>query len=540
MTADELETALSALREARGAVDDYRVEARIEDAIDHALAARGRVQVESDEVAEEAVDVDMVDVVDDDQGDDTDSEEPDEQAEETADEHACDVAGCDYATDTERGLAIHQGRAHSNDDDDADGADEPTTREQVLGWLDTVVDVDEPFQAGDIADDLDLHPVAVANCLGGIRDAADAPIDVAMRATSGQQAAEWRVLGRDDGDVDDADADEGGDDEDDEDDSDEDDDPDGDAGDHADDDAPDRWCGFCGAGPFAGDAGVEAHHDGEDHPGEPVAREDDPADADWVAATERRGETDDDHETLANVTVHPDNEGLRIQFGGRVGDYLDAEFATVTEDDIGYVLVAGDRDEGLTRSIQPDGRLEFRDTALDYLGVESGDEIEAIADGDQIRLLPHHTDEPFDPETARGDYQKRCPRCDIVCESSVEWDVHRTEAHDAPQSTLGLEPGEFEGIVEAADEVSDIVEAVSFGPEKTLRLLGVYGLEDVIGGGVELSDLNDFEFDGVVHDQEPADETEVDDPEPDEEPEPEPARTFNTPYAPDALQEGGS
>jgi hypothetical protein len=37
-----------------------------------------------------------------------------------ADTYDCDVGDCDYSTDSERGLAIHQGRSHQDDDSDSD------------------------------------------------------------------------------------------------------------------------------------------------------------------------------------------------------------------------------------------------------------------------------------------------------------------------------------------------------------------------------------------------------------------------------------
>jgi hypothetical protein len=111
MSGDELETALTALREARGTVDDVRALQAIEDAIDDVLVAHGRVRVDHLPAAEPAEAA-------------PDSSDDDVAAEDDApDEHACDVDGCDYATDTERGLAIHQGRVHDGDGDVDSGDD---------------------------------------------------------------------------------------------------------------------------------------------------------------------------------------------------------------------------------------------------------------------------------------------------------------------------------------------------------------------------------------------------------------------------------
>lgn len=100
---------------------------------------------------------------------------------------------------------------------------------------------------------------------------------------------------------------------------------------------------------------------------------------------------------------------------------------------------------------------------------------------------------------ARGydSFPRDCGECGVSCDSSLEWKVHRVEEHDVDLADH-TDPGEFEEIVERADSLSDIVDDTGWSPTKVLRVLGVYGLDDlVVGGDVELSDLSEWEFDGI-------------------------------------------
>jgi hypothetical protein len=110
-------------------------------------------------------------------------------------------------------------------------------------------------------------------------------------------------------------------------------------------------------------------------------------------------------------------------------------------------------------------------------------------------------DEPDQKDGAQltdDTYPRDC-HCGATLQNSLELAVHRTEEHGVPQERIGhLEQGEFEAIVQDADDIAEIAEAVSFGIEKTMRMLGVYGLADVVGAtDLELSDITDFEFEGV-------------------------------------------
>lgn len=130
--------------------------------------------------------------------------------------------------------------------------------------------------------------------------------------------------------------------------------------------------------------------------------------------------------------------------------------------------------------------------------------------GDDVHVDADHEDKDADEQgdvatdDVEGDENesKGFPRdchCGATLEDSLELAVHRTEVHGVPQGTLDhLEPGEFEDIVRDAATLQDILDATGWSPERTLRALGVYGLADVVGpDGIELSDLDDYEFEGI-------------------------------------------
>jgi len=74
--------------------------------------------------------------------------------------------------------------------------------------------------------------------------------------------------------------------------------------------------------------------------------------------------------------------------------------------------------------------------------------------------------------------------CGVVCEDELSRQIHRTEAHGAPQAKFGhLQPGEFETLVAQSETVSELADALESGYERTLRALGIYGFEDVVTGG---------------------------------------------------------
>ena len=99
------------------------------------------------------------------------------------------------------------------------------------------------------------------------------------------------------------------------------------------------------------------------------------------------------------------------------------------------------------------------------------------------------------------DSEKSYPRecgCGETCAGTLEYHVHRLEEHGDTSAELDfLEPGAFESIVADAESVGEVIEACSWSRERTLRLLGIYGLSDVVGGSTDISDINAVEFEGV-------------------------------------------
>jgi len=73
--------------------------------------------------------------------------------------------------------------------------------------------------------------------------------------------------------------------------------------------------------------------------------------------------------------------------------------------------------------------------------------------------------------------------CGVACESQLERVIHRTEAHGVPQAKLNsLAQGEFLKRVRTSDSVTELAQSLNVGTEKTLRMLGIYGIEYAGGG----------------------------------------------------------
>ena len=126
------------------------------------------------------------------------------------------------------------------------------------------------------------------------------------------------------------------------------------------------------------------------------------------------------------------------------------------------------------------------------------EESDPSPDDDVDEVEDDVSDGADEPEPDEETFPREC-HCGATLEDSLELAIHRTEEHEVPQSTLDhLDPGEFEEIVEEADGLQDVLAEVSWSTERTLRMLGIYGLEEVVGSGDrELSDVTDVEFEGV-------------------------------------------
>lgn len=327
------------------------------------------------------------------EGADDDPDEPEDSSE--GDVVECDVEGCDYETDTERGLAIHQGRVH----DDGDR----TLEEQIA----TILEDEGELTSSDIELLLETSSSHYTNVLSRMQredrvESRPDPDDRRRRLyrLADQDVEQQMEDGPDDEDRDDPTdvPEDGSEDDGSEDDGSEDADGEEDA-DGDEDGGPDPfrklWCGHCGAGPYQGERALRIHHGKASHEGEIEPLEEPPE--------------DEEHSPPA------DGQG-----------------------------------------------------------------------GDPVHEQPEGDDEST-PRTCG---------CGVVCETHPEYVVHRVEAHGV-ERTRHPGPGEFEAIVEEADSVSEIANEAGWTNQKVLRMLGVYGLGDVVGGDVELSDLSEWEFEGV-------------------------------------------
>ena len=151
------------------------------------------------------------------------------------------------------------------------------------------------------------------------------------------------------------------------------------------------------------------------------------------------------------------------------------------------------------------GGGEADDTQEGEDGEDADESIDDLLDGPE----PDGDEEEVD-DADQGDADEvpeyRSCSCGETFADSLEYYVHRTEDHGKPQQALGhLEPDEFEETVNDVDGVQELADELGFSTERTLRILNVYGLEDAVGpGDVEISNVNDFEFDGVVDDHDVA------------------------------------
>ena len=138
------------------------------------------------------------------------------------------------------------------------------------------------------------------------------------------------------------------------------------------------------------------------------------------------------------------------------------------------------------------------DDAVESSSDDVDEEPDSSPDDDVDEVEDDVSDGADEPEPDEETFPREC-HCGATLEDSLELAIHRTEEHEVPQSTLDhLEPGEFEEIVEDADGIQDVLAEVSWSTERTLRMLGIYGLEEVVGtGDRELSDVTDVEFEGV-------------------------------------------
>jgi hypothetical protein len=117
-----------------------------------------------------------------------------------------------------------------------------------------------------------------------------------------------------------------------------------------------------------------------------------------------------------------------------------------------------------------------------------GDEWAAISELDQHDQAATDAMQTsgFAADDAEADDERRSDpwvcSCGVACEDRLEWNIHRTEAHGVPQKHHNsLTQGEFLERVRNSDSVTELAASLNVGTEKTLRMLGIYGVEYVGG-----------------------------------------------------------
>jgi len=73
--------------------------------------------------------------------------------------------------------------------------------------------------------------------------------------------------------------------------------------------------------------------------------------------------------------------------------------------------------------------------------------------------------------------------CGVVCQTQLEREIHRMEAHGDPQTRLNsLKQGKFVDLVRKVDSVTGLAESLDCSTNRTLRILGIYGLKGAVAG----------------------------------------------------------
>jgi hypothetical protein len=229
-------------------------------------------------------------------------------------------------------------------------------------------------------------------------------------------------------------------------------------------------CQFCGARIFGDD-----DDDGEELTASAIA---------IVDALEEHGEmtTDEMAERagLATSTVY--NYLADLQANGRIESRPDPDHSQRQRYSLAH-QDPHDRGDGQRDADSSESEADPRGESATATG--TGDDRDG--DGD---------DDDADDGTDSHGQVREC-ECGQTFDGRLEYTIHRTEAHESPQRRLDyLEPGEFEEAVEAADSVQDVADAVGWSTARVLRVLGIYGI-DIVDEDVELSDINDVDFDGV-------------------------------------------
>lgn len=381
----------------------------------------------------------------------------------------CDVDGCRYSTNSRRSLSIHQSRAHADEGSEqfwcSKCGDGPSTKIGVKTHNGNKHSGEPEFQKVPPAPDADDQRYCGYCAFGpaterGVRVHHGSTADTENVHGEDADVVDYETLldrlGVDHDDVD-ASVEAA-----------QTDDQDTAEGETGGDESPDDvYCGVCGYGPSS-DAGVGRHHGlQDDHDG----------DAEKIGPAKHRerfgDEPSPDDDEAGDDTENPETASITTTCNGE-----DSASAADKADD-----QENDVDNAESEPVQEDDE-------------EAADVSEEDAE--------EPSDQPDVDESDQedGDREWTFPRdchCGATLQDSLELAIHRTEEHGVPQASLDhLEPGEFEAIVEDAASIQDIVAELGRSTERVLRMLGLYGLGDVVGAtDMELSDITDFEFEGI-------------------------------------------
>jgi hypothetical protein len=247
--------------------------------------------------------------------------------------------------------------------------------------------------------------------------------------------------------------------------------------DHSDDESG-FWCGRCGEKTDT-ENGVKIHN-GHNHDGDAIVLEEEPREDDLVQDDADDEEADEEEETNPGTDDEDDKDDNDDDDDEPDGDLM-------TDD------AEGTTEESADDTENADADADTEDVEPSVSWSNAGDdtaEASTTADGDD------------EDDGRMREYPRDCGSCTFTAEGGLEWAVHRTEDHESPQSTLDyLDPGEFADLVEDADTVGELADAVDWGTSRVLTLLGIYGLADeVASSGGNLEHVTDVEFDGFVDD----------------------------------------
>lgn len=220
---------------------------------------------------------------------------------------------------------------------------------------------------------------------------------------------------------------------------------------------------------------------------EPAPESDDQATADEVPLEEQIADVLEEEGEVSSKEIellletsssHYRNILSRMQRDGRVESRRDPDDGRRRLYRLAADETSPSSEDGTTTSESeaPDADLEEDDAAGSPAdtGEEDRDETDADTDAGD--------DEPDEM------FPRDC-HCGATLEDSLELAIHRTEEHGVPQAPLGhLEPGKFEEIVREAEGIQDVIDEVGWSSEKTLRVIGMYDLGDVVSAAPDTDD----------------------------------------------------